>query len=84
MPLCKVPILGEIAPMLNDEKQSSNPLTIVEIESSNLPDQKTAEVEEVRKLAYRFWQERGCPTDSPEEDWFRAERELVSASGTRE
>jgi hypothetical protein len=70
--------------MLNDEKQSSNPLTIVEIESSNLPDQKTAEVEEVRKLAYRFWQERGCPTDSPEEDWFRAERELVSASGTRE
>ena len=27
-------------------------------------------------LAYRLWQERGCPMGSPEEDWFRAESEL--------
>ena len=33
-------------------------------------------VNEVRKLAYRLWQERGCPADSPNEDWFRAEDEL--------
>lgn len=26
--------------------------------------------------AYEFWQERGCPIGSDEEDWFRAEREL--------
>ena len=42
------------------------------MESSNLPDQKTADVEEVRNLAYRFWQERGCPTGTSKEDWFRA------------
>ncbi|HTS65350.1 MAG TPA: DUF2934 domain-containing protein [Candidatus Acidoferrales bacterium] len=30
----------------------------------------------VAALAYRLWQERGCPEGSPEEDWFRAEREL--------
>ena len=31
---------------------------------------------EVAALAYRVWNERGCPLGSPEEDWFRAEREL--------
>lgn len=32
--------------------------------------------EEIARLAYRSWQERGCPIGSPEEDWYRAEREL--------
>ena len=36
---------------------------------------------ELAALAYRLWQERGCPIDSPDEDWYRAEREL---SGPRE
>lgn len=31
---------------------------------------------EIEKLAYRFWQERGRPFGSPQEDWFKAEREL--------
>ena len=30
----------------------------------------------IADLAYRYWQERGCPIGSPEEDWYRAEREL--------
>jgi DUF2934 family protein len=25
--------------------------------------------------AYRYWEDRGRPVGSPEEDWFRAERE---------
>ena len=32
--------------------------------------------QEIATLAYEFWQTRGCPDGSPEEDWFRAEREL--------
>lgn len=32
--------------------------------------------ETVAKLAYRYWQERGSPTGSSEEDWYRAEQEL--------
>jgi hypothetical protein len=32
--------------------------------------------EQVAALAYALWQERGCPEGSPEEDWFRAEKEL--------
>jgi hypothetical protein len=30
----------------------------------------------VAELAYQFWELRGRPAGSPEEDWFRAEREL--------
>lgn len=34
--------------------------------------------EEIACLAYRFWQARGCPEGSPEEDWFRAEEDIRS------
>jgi hypothetical protein len=30
----------------------------------------------IANLAYRYWQERGGPIGSPEQDWYRAEREL--------
>ena len=31
------------------------------------------------KLAYEFWERRGRPLDSPEVDWFAAERTLALA-----
>lgn len=34
------------------------------------------EHEEIALLAYSYWEARGCPYGSPEEDWFRAERDL--------
>ncbi len=36
--------------------------------------------QEVAKLAYLFWEERGRPFGSPEIDWSRAERELWARS----
>jgi Protein of unknown function (DUF2934) len=33
--------------------------------------------QEVAVLAYTFWQDRGCPEGTPDEDWFRAEREIA-------
>jgi len=36
----------------------------------------TVDQEAICRLAYFFWEERGCPNDSPDEDWFRAEAEL--------
>jgi hypothetical protein len=30
----------------------------------------------IARLAYAYWQARGCPAGSPEEDWLRAEDEL--------
>ena len=31
--------------------------------------------DEIARLAYSYWLERGCQGGSPEEDWYRAERE---------
>jgi hypothetical protein len=32
--------------------------------------------EEIAKLAYRLWVERGMPEGSPEKDWYRAQQIL--------
>jgi Protein of unknown function (DUF2934) len=32
--------------------------------------------EEIARLAYTLWQQRGCPTGSAEFDWFAAEEKL--------
>ena len=36
------------------------------------------EYEDIAKLAYRFWEQRGRPLGSPEVDWHQTERELES------
>jgi hypothetical protein len=33
--------------------------------------------EQLCKIAYRLWEERGCPEGSPEIDWRRAEEEFA-------
>jgi DUF2934 family protein len=40
--------------------------------------------EEIARLAYSYWEARGYEGGSPEEDWFRAERELRSKLARRE
>ncbi len=43
----------------------------------------TPKREEIARLAYSYWQARGCPLSSPEEDWLRAEAELqTQAAGS--
>ncbi len=32
--------------------------------------------EAIARLAYSYWEARGCPIGSPEEDWYRAVNEL--------
>lgn len=34
--------------------------------------------EKIALLAYAYWEQRGRPSDSPDEDWFRAEQEINS------
>ena len=39
---------------------------------------------QMQRLAFQFWLDRGCPIGSPEIDWYRAEEEIrnrVSGSG---
>jgi hypothetical protein len=45
---------------------------------SHLPD--TSKKEDIAKLAYVLWQQRGCPYGTPEFDWFEAERKLRESS----
>ncbi len=35
----------------------------------------------IAQLAYEYWTQRGCPVGSPEEDWYRAEREIKKHRG---
>jgi len=36
--------------------------------------------EMVEAMAYQLWLQRGCPIGTDQEDWYRAEAELTSAS----
>jgi hypothetical protein len=52
-----------------------------------LEDPMTSEAEirkitasDVAELAYRLWQERGCPVGSPDEDWYRAQEILLAGT----
>ena len=38
--------------------------------------------EAVARLAYAYWEARGYQGGSPEEDWNRAERELLASAAT--
>jgi len=37
--------------------------------------------EAIALRAYNLWEDRGCPIGSPEDDWFRAEREIIGQEG---
>jgi hypothetical protein len=41
-------------------------------------DPVTIPFEDIAVRAYHFWEERGSPIGSAEEDWFRAEEQLRS------
>ena len=39
--------------------------------------------EAIAKLAYSYWEERGCQDGNPDEDWARAEAEYLKLSTSR-
>jgi hypothetical protein len=45
-----------------------------------MPQLSNAQHEQIEKLAYRMWQERGGPLGSPDDDWIRAEQEFMHRS----
>ncbi len=58
--------MSAVAGTRTQPSQASAPMDVLEPEDQ----------QEIDILAYHFWQERGCPIGSPEEDWFRAEQSL--------
>jgi hypothetical protein len=44
---------------------------------ADVPKAKVVSSEEIAKLAYSYWVERGYRDGNPQEDWARAERALL-------
>jgi hypothetical protein len=59
-----------------EEMQSKGNSELINTESTVQDTVTTTASVEIAALAYRLRNERGCPTGSPDEDWFRAELEL--------
>jgi hypothetical protein len=50
---------------------------LVEVHSTAESAEPAPTQDEISKLAYTLWQQRGCPNGSPEVDWLEAEEELT-------
>jgi hypothetical protein len=70
--------------MPTDKKQHLNSPAVGDLKPSSSPDQRQDSGGEIRQLAYQFGQECGCPTDSSEEDWLRAVREMMRGNVTED
>lgn len=64
-----IPAAPSIAPQIEEVTTTS---------AAAMTIKAAATTDQIAKLAYTFWQERGCPISSGEEDWFRAERQLLT------
>lgn len=60
-------------PLPGSREQNADARVSVQVPPSASGD---PESEEIACLAYQYWQQRGHPTGTPEEDWFRAEEEI--------
>ena len=61
-----------IEEQLGASRQTNEPLAAAGDDLTS--EEFASEHERIAQLAYSYWQERGCPQGSPEEDWFRAEQ----------
>jgi hypothetical protein len=50
--------------------------TVPERESVQQESSSFSSQEDIERLAYALWEQRGCPIGSPEIDWFEAVKRL--------
>jgi hypothetical protein len=61
--------------------ENVNPRVRDPLGSAEMPDGRMApDPDEIQRRAYEYWQERGCPEGCPDEDWYRAEKDLQRQS----
>ena len=58
------------------QKISETPETSITVNASQ-SGRARPDHQQIANLAYQYWEERGRPEDSPDEDWFRAEQSLL-------
>jgi hypothetical protein len=56
---------------------STAPKMAVDPSAEHIPGPAAPKHEEIALLAYRYWEGRGRPFGTPEEDWLRAERDIL-------
>lgn len=61
-----------------ENSSSIAPAAITATKAETTPSNAVVTFEEIAKLAYSYWEARGCEGGSQEEDWLRAEQELGS------
>lgn len=71
----------ETPPAAAPAPEIAAPLAVTDTPVNEAPVQQPGH-EAIAKLAFLYWEERGCQGGSPEEDWLRAERELMRAAVT--
>ena len=57
-------------------KRVTKPAEVAAVEVAAIERVTNPSQEEIARLAYLFWEARGCQGGSPEEDWLRAEKQL--------
>jgi hypothetical protein len=58
------------------QRESEKPKSAGTASASHSQISESAMQEDIAKLAYALWQQRGRPFGTPEFDWFEAERKL--------
>ena len=52
-------------------------------ERSQASESQECSSQDIARLAYALWQQRGCPQGSSEQDWCEAEQQLCSPQDQR-
>jgi hypothetical protein len=64
------------------KRETGEPAVVDEISGVTDGDPATLFIaskhQKIAARAQRYWQERGCPEGSAQEDWFRAERDMYN------
>jgi hypothetical protein len=62
----------ETKPLVRQDPEPNRPTRTPDASDSQVPE--TSMHEDIAKLAYGLWQERGCPQGSADGEWLEAER----------
>ena len=72
--MARNPVQGETEP-------ANRPASEAE---SSAQRRQTSTENDIARLAYALWQQRGCPLDSAESDWLQAEQQLRQTSNSKQ
>jgi Protein of unknown function (DUF2934) len=62
--------------MKEQDLHTEHEISPTDNQATGLGIDQAVDREAIALLAYFYWEARGCPHDSSDEDWFRAEAEL--------